>query len=756
VHYPKIRAKAGWIVVGIFASVVLFFFVKLDRTIVNTFDSKRYRQAARVHARALELFPGGDFNPNYFKKELLALGYKQTGSAAKVGEFAVKGDRFIVNRNSFDFFEGHEKPLRFSITHADRRIVEIEADGKSLDTVRLEPLVIGSIYPNRIEDRKLVKLDSVPSTLVDGLILLEDKDFYHHGGVDIGAIARAMVTNLKAGKIAQGGSTLTQQLVKNFFLTSERSWRRKIQEAIYALLLELHYDKKDILETYLNEVYFGQDGPIAVYGFGLAAEFYYGKRIEDLTLAQQASLIAMLNGPSYYDPRRHPSRLTSRRNKVLQLLFEEEKIKKQEYEKALASPIISHPKEVPYYAAYLDLVKQHLARDYGESDLQEAGLKIHTSFNPVTQWVAQEAVDELFAGKLRRYPNLNIAVVVATIEGEVEALISNRKSVRLGYNRALKAARSIGSLVKPIVTTAAFEKMKNMTLMTRLEDQPISIQLDAKRSWTPENFDHQYHGSVTVIDMLTHSYNAAAVDLGQKTGLPAVEKTLEKLLGSPVAVNHPSAFLGAVTLTPYQVAQIYQTIANDGFRSPLRSVRHVQNRDNAGLKAYALQTKKVIDAETVFLVKFALRQVVLRGTAAGAASWLKEGQYAAGKTGTSSGGRDLWFAGFSGNRVVVVWVGNDKNASTPFTGGAVAMPVFAKIIGSLGEAGENTVAPPGVNFVAVHPGSGERVEGECEGVLTVPFIQGTEPVTSKPCDLTTPDAEGKGLFQGMLDKIFGW
>ena len=696
---------------------------QLDRTIVAKFEAGRYRLPSKVYARPLELHVGGRLSMDHLKRELDALGYRETTQVNAMGEFAVSGDVITIYRRDFAIFEGAEDPVIFEMTlQNDTVTVLTRQKGEALDSIRMDPLVIGGIYPNQFEDRILVKTEQVPQLLVDGLVLLEDRHFFEHHGIDPAGVLRAAVANLRAGRITQGGSTLTQQLVKNFFLSNARNFRRKLVEVIYALLIELHYSKSEILETYLNEVYFGQDGPIAVHGFGLASAYYFDKKLEELPVDEQAILIAMLGGPAYYNPRAHPVRLAARRNKVLQLLCDAGKISRDAYAKAQSQPINITARKSHYYGAYLDLVKRHLMRDYAQADLQEAGLKIHTSFNPVSQWVAQEAVQQVLAGRFAAHDALEVAVIVSSLDGEVEAMVGGRNPALLGFNHALDAARTIGSLVKPVVAAAALAMPDKFTLVTPLEDEPITIVLDAKHSWTPENYDHDTHGVVPLYEMIAHSYNLAAVHLGHLLPLELVGQTLSTLAGAEIAVEHPSALLGAITLTPYQVAQIYQSIANDGFRSPLRSVREVQTRSLAPLKSFALTTAQVFPPEVIYLVKYAMSRVIAEGTAASVQKTLPADYFAAGKTGTSSAGRDAWFAGFNEHRLVLVWVGYDDNSASHFTGASLALPIWTKIIAQLDSRSSAPPPPSGIEVKLV-----ARTPGECRTAREVPFIKGSAP-----------------------------
>ncbi|EPM91560.1 penicillin-binding protein 1B, partial [Pseudomonas syringae pv. actinidiae ICMP 18804] len=444
-------------------------------------------------------------------------------------------------------------------------------NGAKLAVARLEPLLIGGLYPKNLEDRILIKLDQAPPYLLDGLVAVEDRDFYHHFGVSPKSIARAIWVNTSQGQMRQGGSTLTQQLVKNFYLTNERSLSRKLTEAMMAVLLEIHYSKQEILEAYLNEVFVGQDGQRAVHGFGLASQYFFSQPLSELKIHQVAMLVGLVKGPSFYNPRRNPERAMERRNLVLDL-FEQQ---------GVATPeVVAAAKKLPLgvtktgtladssFPAFLDLVKRQLREDYRDEDLTEEGLRIFTSFDPILQMKSQAAMDDTFkklAGR-KGVDEVEAGMVVTNPEtGEVQALIGGREAGFSGFNRAIDAVRPIGSLVKPAIYLTALERPSQYTLTSWIADELFQVKGADGQIWKPQNYDRKSHGNIFLYQGLAHSYNLSTAKLGLELGIPTVFKTLAKLGVTREWPAYPSMLLGAGGLSPMEVATMYQTIASGGF-----------------------------------------------------------------------------------------------------------------------------------------------------------------------------------------------
>src|SRR6185437_10180320 len=537
----------------------------------------------------------------------------------------------------------------------------------------------------------------VPPLLRSGIKLIEDRRFDEHHGVDVRGILRAMWANLRAGHVVQGGSTLTQQLVKNYFLSDEQSFSRKLTEALMALRLEAHFSKEEILVAYLNEVYLGQDGSRAIHGFGLGSEYYFARPLAELDVGELATLIGLVKGPSYYDPRKHPERARTRRNLVLQELAGAHLIDAGAAKRAAAAPLKLRPPGGSYVPAYLDLVRRHLKRDYAEGDLAAAGLAVYTSLDPRAQAAAERALTSnlkrLDAASRVRGDHLEGAVVVAEPNsGDVVAVVGGRDVGSDGFNRALDARRPIGSLVKPAVYLAALETGR-YNAATLIDDAPIELKLGDGSVWAPQNFDHQVYGPVPMAHALAESLNLASVRLGLDVGLPKVADTLQRLGLDNRPVLNPSLLLGTVEMTPLEVVQVYTSLANGGFRARLRAVRAVIDEHGRPLKTFPVQVEAAAPPAAVYQLDRMLTLVTTHGTGRDAAARLPRGTVIAGKTGTSSDTRDSWFAGFTGSYLAVAWVGYDDNRVTGLTGAMGALPVWADTLSRLKSASFDPVPP---------------------------------------------------------------
>ena len=579
-----------------------------------------------------------------------------------------------------------------------RRVTALHGAGGEPALVRLQPQVVGHIYPAHREDSVLVNLDQVPRYFVDALIAVEDRYFWTHHGVSLRGIARAAWANLRAGAAVQGGSTLTQQLAKSLFLTPERSLWRKAREALIALILEARYDKRAILEAYLNEIYLGQQGARAIHGFGLAARFYFGRPLAELDLAESALLIGLARGASLYDPRRHPRRARQRRNRVLAVLrargLIDERIEQRARSRALgvtprpAGSMSAHP-------GFIDLVRRQLRRDYRASDLRSRGLRIFTTLDPRVQRAAEQTLATRVAQLQRGRPGrLQGAVVVtARNSGEVLALVGDRDPRASGFNRALDAVRPIGSLVKPAIYLAALERPARYRLDTPLEDRPVTIRSTGGQPWKPRNYDGRAHGRVPLYRALAHSYNLATVRLGLALGTATVADTLRDLGVARPVPRYPSMLLGAVDLAPIEAAGVYQTIASGGFRMPLRATRALPDARGAVSARDALPPQRAFPARGTARLNAALQAVMNEGTGRAAYRTLPAGLALAGKTGTTDGRRDSWFAGFDGERLAVVWLGRDDNGPAQLSGASGALRVWIDLMNTLGAVASRRYGP---------------------------------------------------------------
>ena len=740
------RSALSLSIFGILLAIV-FYGLYLEQLVQTKFEGKRWALPAQVFSRPLELYVGAKLTTSQLVSELQRLGYRKTTHPTSPGQYSVNRQRILFRSREFTFWDGMEASRFVDIQFSSQyiQLLKSAATGEDIPLMRLEPVRIGSIYPAHNEDRILIQRKDLPDQLIKALITVEDRSFYTHFGVDPKAIARALWANIKAGNVVQGGSTLTQQLVKNFFLTRERTLVRKLNEAAMALLVDAKFDKEDILEAYCNEIYLGQDGKRAIHGFGLASHFYFNRPLNELDLPRLALLIGLVRGPSYYDPHRHPERATNRRNLVLRMMQQQGIITQAQADKATQSDfgvtLGKKQQQRTSYPAFIDLVRRQLRRDYRPQDLNSEGLQIFTTLDPVIQEVTEKAVTTRL-GKLEKAHGLpaesleSAAVITNVDNGEILALVGGRDPGYAGFNRALDAIRPIGSLVKPAVYLTALSRPRSYTLVTPLLDKALKLKQKDEVYWQPQNYDGKEHGTVSLAQALTHSYNLATVHLGLDLGLEQVADSL-MLLGVRRKISaYPSMLLGAVSLSPLEAAQVYQTLASGGFKAPLRAIREVTDIDGQPLSQYGLQVEQVFDPGPVYLLNSVLQDVVQEGTAKSLDWILPKGLQVAGKTGTTDDLRDSWFAGFTGRHSAVVWIGRDDNKPAGLTGASGAMRVWGDIIRRLDSESLNLRMPESVELVWIDNNNFLLADETCEKAIEVPFIRGSAPTESSGCRST--------------------
>nr|WP_319392476.1 penicillin-binding protein 1B [uncultured Desulfobacter sp.] len=713
----------------------------INHQVAQRFKDRLWDIPAKVYARPMTLYPGLRLSAKALGQELDLMGYRRVSTQAQLtvpGTYTRYQGRFVLNCRPFDFGSRRRPMRRIELTISRGSIARLKSSNNTADMEQLDPVLIGQFYPSSMEDRVLVNTEDIPELLKKTIVAVEDKNFYSHYGIDFKSIFRAIVVNVREGKFTQGASTLTQQLAKNFFLSPEKTLKRKLSEAFVAAAIERQYTKNEILEAYINEVYLGQDGARAIHGFGLAAQFYFGKSLDLLSPGETALLVGMLKGPSVYNPRVHVERTTARRNTVIGLMADQGLISAAQRAKLLGSPlgVIPVPRQWRF-PFYLDLVKRRLLTEYREKDLKTMGLRIFTPFDPLVQLAAERGVSDFMAG---RNSKLEAGVVVtACATNEIQALVGGKEPKFQGFNRALDAKRPIGSLVKPAVYLSALERSDRYTLVTQIDDGPVSLK-SGGQIWKPMNYDRTFHGEIPLYQGLVHSYNTATVRLGMDLGLETVFATMEQLGFRPSSPLVPAMLLGSFEMTPVQVAQVYHTMASGGFYTPARVINAVYTPQGETLQRYPLQIEQHLDPGAVFLVDKTLQAVVREGTGRSLSRWLSPDLGIAGKTGTTNDLRDTWFAGFSGNRLAVVWVGRDDNKSTGLTGATGAMPVFGRTMSQIPNTPLVLTPPDNIEWAVVNPQTGLATHNNAPGALAVPFIRGSAPVESDAVPDSVPEA----------------
>ena len=734
---------SGILLIVIIAAMVLLalYLVKLDRTITTKFEGKRWDIPAKVYSQPLELYQGANVNTDTMKTWLKLLNYQSNKAYDRTGTYHKSGNTYFIHTRGFTYSANDvDKEQVIKITIAGNKIESVQSTQPAkTGIIRLEPVNIGGIYPDSNEDRMVVTLDQVPQPLIDALIATEDRGFYEHKGVSIRGIARAVLNNFTGGP-RQGGSTITQQLIKNFYLNSDRTMKRKANEALMAVLLELHYSKDEILQTYLNEIYLGQNGNRSINGFGLASQFYFDKPLKELRLDQQALLVGMAKGPSVYNPRRHPNDSTARRNTVLNNMLAVGKISQEEYEKAIEKPLDVADKPVEgksQFPDFLDIVKRELNKVYYSDDLKNEGLIIISTLDPIAQLAADKAVERKL-GELRRRgsktKDLQGALVSANPEtGELVAVVGSGSEFT-GFNRAVDAKRQVGSLLKPIIYMTALESGR-YNLASSVDDSPITVNLSDGTEWNPKNYDNRDHGYVPFTTALSQSYNHSAVRLGMEFGVNTFAKQLQRMGVKEKIPTYPSALLGSVNLSPMDMLGVYQVFATGGFRTPIHSIRSVIDDRGHILQRTGLNTQRSIPPETNFLINYALQDVVKNGTAKRIQS-LGSNLNLAGKTGTTNDYRDAWFAGYSGNYVSVVWVGRDDNKPIGLSGGSGALPVWVDYMNRLKLTPVALPEPEGIEWLWLENNSGKLSNERCADARYLPVMSAYLPEEASSCAIS--------------------
>ena len=773
----SISKKTTRILVALLLAVCVIFgygiyhqYVRFNRIVLKKFQGRLWELPARVYAGPMPLYPGMRLNTSTFEQALNHMGYRQVqypNALKNPGRYFRKKNVFTLFRRSYEHEQETVPSGKIKITIQNNRVADLQdvRSRESLEMVRLSPLLIGSFYPKNNEDRVLLTLKNAPPLLAKALIAVEDRSFYEHHGVVPLAILRALLINIREGHASQGGSTISQQLAKNFFLTPEKSIKRKLDEMFVAVAMENNFSKEEILETYLNEVYLGQDGKRAIHGFGLASSFYFGKRINELEPHEIALLVGMLKGPSRYNPRKDPERAISRRNTVLDIMRDQGILSPETVRMSRAAPLGviegSATANTPF-PAYLDLVKRQLLREYRESDLRSAGLRIFTTLDLQVQLAAEEAVRSQLKiieadHRMPSKPLEAAVVVTATGSNEVLALVGGRRDSAKGFNRALDATRPIGSLIKPAVFLTALNDPKRYTLVTPIDDGPITIRLPNGKSWTPKNYDRKHHGTIPLYQALVHSYNSSTVRLGMDLGLKQVYDTLRKMGFEKNMEMYPASLLGAIEMSPIEVAQIYQTLASGGFYSPIRTIHSVYTSTDEILQRYPLTIKQNFDAGPIYLLDKTLQTVVTEGTAKSLERLVPKSWGTAGKTGTTNDLRDSWFAGFTGSQLAVVWVGRDDNRSCGLSGATGAMRVWGQFMAAVPNAPLILAPPENVKTYVVNMKTGLASHGGNRNAMAIPFIEGSEPPSGMETDVrgTDENSDDSGSkFLNWLKDLF--
>ncbi|MCK8914794.1 penicillin-binding protein 1B [Haemophilus influenzae] len=719
------RTFKGFLLKFSFTTLVLTIFYGgyLDWQIRSKMDGQIWHLPAEVYSRLESVKIADNLAFDEVIQILLDNEYRQTTMVAAPGDFKLEDDSIVVLRRAFPFPDKAEpqRVLRLRFSHNKLSRIEDLVTVKTVDEFRLAPKLIAMLQSDN-EDRLAIPLQNYPRLLIDTLILTEDRRFYEHNGINPVGILRALIANIRAGQTVQGGSTLTQQLVKNLFLSRERTITRKANEALMSLVLDWRYDKNRILETYLNEIYLGQNGDTQIHGFELASQFYFGRSIREISLDQIALLVGMVKGPSLYNPWRNPQNALERRNIVLRLMLEHKMIGDELYQLLSQRPLgVQKKGQISRkYPAFIQTLQADLRRELGEHKISSLlGARIFSTMDLKQQAQAENAVVNTVSQlqlKMKN-PHLEGAMIITDYRtGEIRAVVGGLQTQYAGFNRALMAKRQIGSLVKPSIYLTALSNPEQFRLNTPINNQPITINDKGSPPWQPRNYDKKYSGSVMLMDALARSLNIPTVNIGMKVGLSKVIDTQKAMGWDNVEIPKvPAMLLGSYTISPYDVTKLYQTLANQGGRIALTTVDSIADRQGNLIFQHDKSAKQVVPQEAAFQTLFAMQQTVERGTARSLQKDYAD-LHLAGKTGTTNESRDTWFVGIDGKNISTVWLGRDDNGETKLTGASGALQIYKDYLNRTNIEKLTITPPTTVKWVGIN----QYGDWDCESYRTIP------------------------------------
>ncbi len=686
---------------------------------------------------------------------LQRLDYKPVAAAPRVaGEYFATKDSIEIFLHAQEENRLSARPVRLKLMNGIVTEVLSVSDGKPLPLMSLEPVLISGMRSGSRQVREWIPLDRVPPTLIKTLLIIEDRRFFSHFGVDPFAIGRAFWVNMTRGVLVQGGSTLTQQLAKNLYYSPKRTLGRKLREVMAAMALEFKYRKEEILESYLNEIYLGQAGPVSIYGVGEAAHRYFSKNLDELSIDEIALIVGLIKGPNAYSPVKNVVDATTRRNVVLRRLKEEGIVTEDAVAQAMNRPVrVMLNQDVLTDAPYF---VDHLLREIEQGigmDIPD-GVRIYSTLDPRAQRIVTQVLQEGLTKLEKRYPALagvelplqGAAVVLDVKTGHVLAMVGGRNYQLSQFNRAVQAHRSAGSLFKPFVYLAGFEAARDqgttgLTPATLLVDEPVTLESGAG-SWSPQNYDHQYRGPVTVRTALEQSLNVPAVRTAYRIGITALTSLLHAFgITTPLA-DDLSLALGSSSVSLLQITSAYAGLANGGVVIHPVALSNMVREGGETIWSPALDRRQAATPQGAFLVTSLLKGVMDWGTGAKARALGVRGPVA-GKTGTTDGYRDAWFIGYTPDIAIGVWVGFDDERPLKLTGAQAALPIWSELaLRLIPRDSPDFEAPVGVVQRKIDPKSGQLATAQCPEKRVEFFIAGTEPTVY--CEV-----HGGGLWERM-------
>ena len=742
----RLRWRLGAAFVSVAFVATAAFGIYLYATVGARFEGRLWATPSRIYSAGWELYPGAPATIEATTERLARCGYALSeATPQKPGQYRRQGSTLEVVLRPSETLAELPPRGRIAIRFGDRRIRSIrDDDGRRLDRIELEPELLATLYGVRQEERTVVQLEQIPDHVIQAVLSAEDTRYRSHIGVDLRSVLRAAVANTRSGKIVQGGSTITQQTVKNLFLDQRRTWWRKLRELPMALMLDWRYSKDRILEVYLNEIYMGQRGPVAICGVQAASRFYFGRDVKDLSVSDAALLAGLIQSPGRHNPFKNLEGSRDRRDQVLEAMLRGGYLNAAGYERAKAEPIVLGSGKGGYARApyAVDYVNAELSRFYPADVQARQGLRITTSIDTMLQEAAEQALVQGLERLERDYPavkrqlekrSLQGAVLVTRPEtGEILAMVGGRDYKKSQFNRAYQARRQPGSCFKPFVYATGFEngaqnRGSELTAASLIEDGPIELTSGGKR-WTPKNYDGEYRGPVTARRALEDSLNVPTIRAARHVGLERIVE-LARRAGIRSALRPlPSLALGTMEVSPLELATAYGTLAELGAATEPAIVREI--RDDEGRLVYARQRElqRAMEPSSAFLTTHLLEGVFERGTARRAYRLGFRGR-AAGKTGTTDDTRDAWFVGYTPRLLALVWVGYDDNARTGLTGSTGALPIWVDLMKRSGmdSSYARFAAPPGIVREHIDPETGGLAVAGCRRATSELFLEGTEP-----------------------------
>jgi penicillin-binding protein 1B len=730
-----------------------WYLKQLENTVTAKFEGQKWRFPSKIYSDSYLLYVGINLRLEDLSEKLRRLGYREAQAVPKArGEYRLQRSRGLVDIYLHDFAYPTEQfkgfPVHLSLQGTVVTKIQNRATGEDMFSLELEPELVTGLYDRVWQERRVVSLSEVPPVIVKAILAVEDERFYNHHGIDPVSVMRAVWVNLRSGGVVQGGSTLTQQLMKNFFLSDERTLTRKAKEAIMALVAERKYSKDEILENYLNEIYLGQRGSQGIFGIWEASHFYFSKELTELTLGETALLAGLIRAPNRLSPYRNLDDATRRRNVVLAKLLDDNIITRKQYEAAMRESLpqrelIKVTNDAPYYVDYL---RRELAENYSNAVLTAEGLRIFTSMDLQLQKMAERSLAEGLKKLEDTYPalrrkgeddNLEGAIVVLRPQtGEIKAMAGGRNYQKSQFNRVFQAKRQPGSIFKPFVYLAALlsggESGRRFTPATMVDDSPFTWNYEGQE-WEPGNYNDDYFGTVTFRRALEKSLNSATARIAREVGIKRVRDVAHRLGIQSALPVVPSLALGAAEVTPLEVAVAFSTLANNGVRTRPLSVKQVMDPNGRVLEKRDVRVEKILTPQLAFMMNHLLKGVLDRGTAdlARRSGFTRP---AAGKTGTTNDFKDAWFVGYTPDLLAVVWVGFDNQAKLGLSGGQAALPIWTEFMkrATAGTPITDFVPPSGIKIVEIDPLSGQAATANCPYVLREAFLEGEEPTTTCP------------------------